>query len=58
MWLGSRIGVFTYFCIFLAKEFGNRLSERKNEEALKKNKEKMKKLKEKVKSFDNDRGNN
>ena len=36
MWLASRIGIFTYFCIFLAKEFGNRLSETKNEEALKK----------------------
>ena len=57
MWLGSRIGVFTYFCIFLAKEFGNRLSERKNEEALKKKQRKNEKT-EKVKSFDNDRGNN
>ena len=51
MWLGSRIGVFTYFCIFLAKEFGNRLSERKNEEALKKKQRKNEKTKGESEKF-------
>ena len=29
MWLASRTGLFTYFCIFLAKEFGNRRNKKK-----------------------------
>ena len=29
MWLASKTGVFTYLCIFLAKEFGNQRNEKK-----------------------------
>ena len=30
MWLASRTGLFTYFCIFLAKEFENWRNKKKN----------------------------
>ena len=50
MWLASRTNVFTCFCIFLAKEFGNPRDEKKNQ----KNQRRIFKESE---SVDNDRDN-
>ena len=50
MWLASRTGVFTYFCIFLAKEFGNKRNEKTNQKNQRRNFEESERL-------DNDRGN-
>ena len=36
MWLACRTGVFTYFCVFLAKQIGKRRNEKTKEEILKK----------------------